>query len=211
MNIIFDLDGTLVDSKLGVIKALQHAITKHGGQMPSNTDSLIGPPLKTIIEACLQTEDTALVNQVTQDFKEAYDENFYKNTLLYDGIENMLTDLKRPEHKLIIATNKRSIPTKKILHFLKIDIFFDYIFCVDTFSDINSKDKLLEKIIVQLDVTPDSSIYIGDRDEDAEAARYASMKFLRVDWGFGENSQVMDSVKSSLDLPHKILAHVSAL
>jgi phosphoglycolate phosphatase len=211
MNIIFDLDGTLVDSKFGVIKALEHAIMKHGGEMPSDTDRLIGPPLRTIIESCLQTDDVILVDQIAQDFKTAYDETFYRITSPYDGIENMLKNLKRPEHRLIIATNKRTIPTKNILHFLKIDFFFDHVFCIDTFNDINSKDKMLERILFTLDITPESSIYIGDRDEDAEAARYANMKFLRVGWGFGENSQGMDSVKSSLDLSQKILAHPSTL
>ena len=210
MNIIFDLDGTLVDSQSGVVKALEHVINRHNGLMPIDTRNLIGPPLRTIIESCLKTEDPSVIEKVAEDFKVAYDGDFYKQTAMYPGVEKMLASLQSCGHRLLIATNKRATPTKKILEFLKIKTFFNHVYCVDTFPHVGTKGKLLQKIFIELNIDPKSTMYIGDRDEDAFAAKTANVKFFHVNWGYGDESEDTDSISHCAELTERIKNYASS-
>ena len=89
--------------------------------------------------------------------------------------------------KLILITNKRISPTEKMLKNSGIIDFFDDYFSVDP-NDISKKDKsiLIENTIKDLDINPDSSVYIGDTEGDFIASNTNGIKFIYAGWGYGE-------------------------
>jgi len=97
----------------------------------------------------------------------------------------MLNELKDNNLQLYIATNKRSIPTKKIINFLGWGSFFDGIYSLDSFLPLaKSKNDILAKIISTHGLSKKNVIYIGDLEDDRIAAQANSIGFYFVEWGY---------------------------
>ena len=135
--IIFDLDGTLIDSSISVLNSFRYVLSSNSiiENVPLNS-SVIGPPLKNAFIMLLgNSYSNTLIETLISDFKKIYDEKEFKNTIPYYDIEYLLKQLKNARIKLFIATNKRLIPTKKI-----IDYFYEnthvciQVFCPPTAS-----------------------------------------------------------------------------
>ena len=117
-SLIFDLDGTLIDSQPGVVDSLRLALAAHkvpAHQIP--TEVPIGPPLKELIQSVIGSQDPSIVIPIISSFKEHYDSVGFKSSRLFDGIHKFLTCLDPSVFNLFIATNKRLSPTLKILDY----------------------------------------------------------------------------------------------
>ena len=124
-HVIFDLDGTLVDSSSDIVTSLEYAFEECGIKgLGKIQKSVVGPPLNEMIERIapwLKSSDRA---RVVGYFKQYYDSIGLNNTIFFDGIREMLDELLRGSVVLSIATNKRYTPTMKILENLDaMDLF----------------------------------------------------------------------------------------
>src|SRR3989338_10364639 len=128
--ILFDLDGTLVDSSLGIVNSFQHALAQVGIFEPEERLlTLIGPPIAEMLRT-LHPErfaDPKLLKR-TIDYQRAYykAQGVHENTL-YPSVEDLLYTLKKHQKKLFIATSKPTVFAKKILENQKLDHYFEAI------------------------------------------------------------------------------------
>ena len=153
------------------------------------TSDIIGPSLYDLIRLCSGSNDDDVIKNLSSKFKKCYDSVGYKDTMEFPYIYNALTDLTKNNFKLYIATNKRIIPTMKIINFLKWNKFFEGVYALDSFApEVLSKSDIISKIILQNNLDVENVIYVGDLEADRKAANICNVKFLMAGWGY--NNQV---------------------
>lgn len=185
LNIIFDLDGTLIDSSEGILKAVQLAFEQCGVVMQQPLSSkLIGPPLTELLVILAGTKDSETLNRLSISFKENYDTEGYKDTTIFDGVVSLMQELKNKHHTLYIATNKRILPTRKIIEFFRWDNLFDGVYALDLFSHTQNKTDLITHIMQLHNMNKTSTLYIGDTLGDHKAARSNDIFYLMAMWGY---------------------------
>ncbi|MBK9625778.1 MAG: HAD hydrolase-like protein [Rhodocyclaceae bacterium] len=134
-TVIFDLDGTLVDSAPGIIAAFRAVLAAHqiAPHVPLN-DSLIGPPLAETLTRLTGETDGARLAQLTEDFKAAYDGDGVNATAAYAGVDALLEKLVARQQKLFVATNKRIAPTRAIVERLHWSAHFSSLYALDIYK-----------------------------------------------------------------------------
>jgi phosphoglycolate phosphatase len=187
-HVLFDLDGTLIDSAPSILETFAAILHAKGIEPVSSLDSrIIGPPLREVLEQLLGTDDPLLIQELSGDFINRYDSAGYKRSVPYDGIEAMLGDLKSMNCKLYVVTNKRIVPTRRIIEHLGWSCHFqDRLYSADAFEPrLTNKAHTIDRVLREHKIPKQEAIYIGDRSEDQEAAEACSLDFLPVNWGYG--------------------------
>ena len=204
MNVIFDLDGTLVNSAPGVLGALTHVMAKHQIKNPAILSAdLIGPPLREMLIRLSGSTMADDLDLMEQTFKSYYDEIGIFETTQYEGVTQMLSDLMASEHLLFIATNKRAAPTRSLMKYFSWDQYFVGTYSLNSFDfPIKDKASLLQQVINTHQLLKDETIYIGDRPEDAEAAKKCEINFMHATWGYGNDEYC--SFGTVLERPNEI-------
>jgi len=195
-NIIFDFDGTLVDSAEDIIDCLKSAYSFAGIKYHIEIDrKVIGPPLKKILcsisPSINSEEEELLVNY----FRNCYDNCGYTRTTLYDGISDLLTQLKNKNKRLFIVTNKPDNPTRGIINNLGI-CFFDEVICIDNFtenSNNRSKGAMISYLINKNGLNRNSTVMVGDSVEDICAAQDNSLISIAVLNGYGQENAIKEN------------------
>lgn len=190
-SIIFDLDGTLIDSQDSILNAIRITLNELGveAQVPVAKE-LIGPPLIKTLAKITAIKDSLVLNAIANKFKQHYDSVGCIEALAYSGIQYLLESLRSLDYVLYIATNKRSIPTNKILDHLSWASLFAVVYSIDMNSDkpFNSKGEMIAGLLSNEYIDPKRALYIGDRDEDYWAAKENGLRCILVDWGYGEKN-----------------------
>lgn len=203
--VVFDFDGTLVDSAPGILTAMGLALKEHN--IPPRValePGIIGPPLLKTLALISGTNDDAILTALAASFKRHYDGYGYRETVPYDGIDQTLRELKAAGMTLMLATNKRGAPTRLILDYLDWVAVFDAVYCLDEYPDCKNKEGMLTRLLLEQNLAPASSPYVGDTDGDRLAAQANGMPFVYVMWGYGGPNQAhMDfaSASSPANLP----------
>jgi len=207
-NIIFDLDGTVTDSKEGIVKCLQYSLEKTENlRMPEEQLLLfIGAPLSEIYgEVLIDTSDENIQKAVS-----AYRERFaikgiYENKL-YPGMEVLLKKLYETGYSIFLATIKPKNYAEKILEHFNILKYFTFVMGTGMNGEMSSKEELIKHIIERYSIKPGAStIMIGDRDLDYYGAEANNIKCGAVLYGYGrenefENLNVEVSFKTVEDI-----------
>ena len=186
-NLIFDLDGTLFDSAPEILVCLKKALQLNNIDINDNLNkSIIGPPLKETLKNLVQKKDTVKIDKIIENFIELYDSDYCYKTKLYKGVQETLKILKKKKN-LILITNKRIVPTEKMLKNSKIIELFDNYFSVDP-NDQSKKDKttLISKTIKDYKINHKNTAYIGDTMGDFIASKKNNIKFIFAGWGYGK-------------------------
>ena len=188
--LIFDLDGTLIDSAPGILASFDKAFKECGLRPKIPLDeSVIGPPLDKTLRDLSGSKDPDTLSQLAEAFKEHYDAEGYKCTIPFPGVEKMLKANRT--NRMFIVTNKREKPTRLILSHLGWVKFFEKIYSLDSFiPNARNKADLLKKLLMGLNLNPENCTYIGDRPEDKEAALANDMKFSWALWPEKNESRI---------------------
>lgn len=186
-NLVFDLDGTLIDSCIGIGASLSAAFAAAGRVMPAaDLHAVIGPPIRTIA-ACI--EPTLTENELAKielTFRTTYDDDGWRGTILYDGVAATLQTLHLRGVKMFLVTNKPRIPTEKVLAHLGLAPFFQKIVTRDSRTpSYSSKAEMLAVLLQQQSLEPQSVIMMGDTREDEEAASANGLSFVYAAYGYG--------------------------
>ncbi len=205
-HILFDFDGTLIDSAPYVLTAYKQAFSELSiTPKVAITESIIGPPLIATIEMLIGEQNPKLVQQLADKFMDLYDTGVAENTFFYDDVATMLKDLKAQGCELYIATNKRYKPTEAILKQLGVYDDFADVRAVDQLPENNrSKAQLIKEIIEKHHIAIEDAIYLGDKLDDFKAADANKMDFLAAGWGYGD----WDAPFIILDAPLALISSI---
>jgi phosphoglycolate phosphatase len=186
--IIFDLDGTLIDSAPSILAGFEHVLKVNGIEpLIPLTSSVIGPPLIPTLRMLGGVHDEAMLLQMAEQFKDFYDIEACLLCQPYDAVDGGLKKLVEVGYELHIATNKRYIPTRNILKCLGWDGLFTSVYTLDKDgASFNSKSVMIENQLKDFGLSADQAVYVGDRSEDMEAAQNNQLNFVGVSWGYGE-------------------------
>ena len=183
--ILFDLDGTLLDTTQGVIDAVKITVKQHGFSMPSDEvlKTFVGPPMqKSMAETFNLDKETAL--QVANNFRANYKKySLYKAELYTDVIE-MFEKLIDKGFKIAIATNKSHENAEGIIKYFGLDKYCDFYMGSDLTGKLTKAD-IVEKCIEVLNADKKQTVLIGDSEFDLVGAKQAGIDFLGVTYGFG--------------------------
>lgn len=185
--ILFDLDGTITDPKVGITKSVEYALNKFNIKV-DNLDDLckfIGPPLA---ESFIR-----FYNFSVEDSKKAveYYREYYKNTgifenYVYEGFEDVLIKLKSNNKKLIVATSKPQVFAIRILEHFGLKKYFDFIAGSNLDGTRVNKNEVIEYALDKCNIKELSkTIMIGDREHDIIGANKAGIDSIGVLYGFG--------------------------
>jgi phosphoglycolate phosphatase len=197
-TIIFDLDGTLLDTSKGIMNGANYTVNKLG--LPKLTidqqRSFIGPPLiDSFMRECGLAESTA--RNAVEIYRQRYNEKGLYEASHYQGIKDVLAELKENNFKLAVATLKRDDFAKQILSNFEISVFFDVIKGIDE-KDAHSKADILLMCLNELEQTDLSKVLlIGDSIYDALGADQVGIDFMAVTYGYGfKNKNDANEIKN---------------
>lgn len=184
--IVFDFDGTLVDSARGILAAMAQALdTQTLKPQAALEPGIIGPPLLQTLRLLSGLEDGTRLAALAAEFKRCYDGGGYRDTDPYAGVDDVLRHLNELGIELLLATNKRGVPTRLILDHLGWTPLFNDVYCLDEHRDCPDKTAMLGCLFRNRPLSAANTPYVGDTEGDAQAATRNGMPFILAEWGYG--------------------------
>lgn len=184
---IFDLDGTLLDSKKGFEVALNQALREHE-IFPLGHDlaSFIGPPIRTILRKALPEMPERLIEPVVARYRELFDKHECLNAALYQGVHGVLSSLINDHVIIILATNKPQRATERVVDHFGIKKYFTAVMCPNPSTHFNpTKEELISKAVESIPVSRRHLLMVGDTIEDLKAAQSVGTDFAAALYGYG--------------------------
>ena len=194
-TVIFDFDGTIVDSAPAILATLEQVLTAHDIKpRRAVSHDLIGPPLAATLTTLTGITEGGRLGRLMADFKQIYDSTGLESTVLYAGMDGLLHALVASGYRLLLATNKRLFPTRRLLDMFKLAGCFSGVHCSDTRSPPYPDKAAMLTALLQIEsLTAQQSLYIGDTCHDEIAAARAGMPFMAVAWGYGVGVQMVST------------------
>ncbi len=190
--VVFDLDGTLVDTAPDLINALNHILTREG--LPAvpmaAARNMIGQGARRLLERGLELDgrhiDPQSVSKLTDDFIAHYAEHIADESLPFDGTERALDRLAAAGLRLAVCTNKLEWLSKKLLAKLNLTSRFAAICGADTFGVSKPDPAILRQTIAMAGADPARAVMVGDAGPDVGVARRAGIPVVGVTFGYTE-------------------------
>lgn len=191
-NILFDLDGTLTDPKVGITKSVQHALKAFQIKVedPDTLCCYIGPPLnQSFMEYHKLTASQA--QQAIVKYREYFaDKGIFENEV-YDGIEAMLTKLYKEGKRLFVATSKPEVFARRILEHFGLQGYFEDICGATLDLSRSTKDAVIRYALEKNEIWDLSdAVMVGDRRHDVEGAKAVGIKCIGVLYGYGTREEL---------------------
>ncbi len=190
--ILFDLDGTLTDPKIGITKSVNYALEKLGVKVDSLDDlvGFIGPPLKnSFMDFYRFSEEKS--NEAIKYYREYFSvKGLYENSI-YSGISELLAKLKSLDKTLIVATSKPTVFAKKILEHFNILEYFSFVAGSELDGTRTDKAEVIAYALLKNNITDlDCTIMIGDRKHDVIGAKKVGVTSIGVLYGYGDAEEI---------------------
>jgi len=185
--LIFDLDGTLVDSSADIAKAINYAFSSYGVSEVSvaETVTLIGEGLTRLIEKVIERKAPGLdPRTLVARFIDYYSTHVSDDTRAYPDVEKVLTALIG--YKKAIVSNKTEALSIKVLKALDLLKYFDSVLGGDTLPEKKPSPMPILDVLSRFDMRPEQALIIGDSIYDIEAGRAAGVKTVAALYGYGD-------------------------
>lgn len=193
-TVIFDLDGTLLDSIEDIASSMNKVLESL--QLPTHKiedyKHFVGGGVDILVENALNNQSKEIKDEVTKRFKIEYDGKLHSKTLPYDGIYELLDELKKLDINLAVLSNKpHEFTVSYVNHFFK-----NY-----NFKEIHGQKKDVPKkpdpkaaldIVKCLDSSCENTYFIGDTKIDMQTAKSANMTAIGVLWGFRDEKELKE-------------------
>ena len=190
-TILFDLDGTLVDTAPDLINAHNHVMKKFGYPSKSIDElkNAVGKGAKAMMakdNGKWNWFDEKIQNEMTNEFISFYGKNILKESTLINGVKKFLEWCKNKNISMAVCTNKTEHLAIDLLQKIGIYNFFEYVSGYNTFEYCKPDPRHLIKTIDILDGDKNKSIMIGDSETDANAAKAAEIPMILLKYGYTE-------------------------
>jgi|GEM_PF-7052550 len=187
-NIIFDFDGTLVDTRPGLVAAFQ-SMMEEMGVVPADENTiigLIGVPLRQVAGALLSTNNENLLDKASESFRKNYSkEENIRNNILFDGILELLEVIKKNHGQNFIVSNKIDVFLSKILEQHDLKKMFTAVRATDGKDAKSKKSDYVEEVMKSNNLDKAKTCIVGDTKSDIIAGKNNSIYNIGITWGYG--------------------------
>ncbi|QQE11024.1 HAD family hydrolase [Planctomycetota bacterium] len=193
--VVFDLDGTLVNSLQDLADATNYALTKLGKPVHEVRQYryLVGQGLRNLIKDALGVGNEGLIDEGMRLFHEYYDVHMYDHTGPYEGVVGMLKDVQAAGVKIGVLSNKPNSATKEVVEKLLKEIEFDAVFGAREGVPIKPNPKGLHDTLAYLGVEGKGCMYVGDSKVDMLTGKSAGLFTVGVTWGFRDEAELQQN------------------
>jgi phosphoglycolate phosphatase len=185
-TLLFDLDGTLIDSAVGITRCVAYALEALGEPIPDAAAlrRWIGPPLRTSFGPLLGDADRT--ERAVELYRERFDALGWSEHTIYPGIEQALRALHASGHRLAVVTAKNQPHAERIVAHLPFGNLFETVSGASFDGRIGEKPELIAAALERMQIASTQAWMIGDRHMDIDGARHHGMRSIGVLWGFGD-------------------------
>ena len=198
-TILFDLDGTLVDTAPDLMLAHNHVMTKFGYPTKSTDEirNLVGKGAGALIGRSIwgqakkefhSVNDLKIKDQMSKEFVDYYGKNIINESTLITGVKEFLKWCKEQNISMAVCTNKQELLSNDLLKKIGIYDFFEYVAGSDTFDYCKPDPRHLTSVVEILDGDVKKTIMIGDSETDANAAKAAEIPVILLENGYTEKN-----------------------
>ena len=188
--LLFDLDGTLIDSAVGITRCVAHALENLGEPVPAERElrPWIGPPLRDSFRPLLN--DEARVEAAVSLYRERFEDVGWAEHEVYPGIGETIWTLAEAGHRLAVVTAKNEPHAQRIVAHLPFGALFSAVIGATADGRRSHKPELIEEALRRLETAAGACWMIGDRWMDIAGAHHHGMRSVGVLWGFGDRSEL---------------------
>jgi len=189
--VLFDLDGTLIDSEVGIVASIEYALTKLGAPLPPREElrKWIGPPLRATFPLALG-DDAETIERAVALYRERFTEIGWREYVVYAGIAETIDTLARSGVKLAVVTSKVDLYAGKIVASLPFGAHFASVYAAAAGSAHSEKATLIARALGDFGVDARDTVMVGDRHFDIDGALANRVHALGVTWGFGGREEL---------------------
>lgn len=182
--VLFDLDGTLTDSADGIVASFRHALAAVGAEVPGGdlAGRIVGPPMHLTLQSMGLGD---LADEAIAAYRADYTTRGWSMNSLFDGIPQLLEDLRAAGVRLAVATSKAEPTARRILEHFGLAEHFDVIAGASVDGTRSSKSDVVAHALDQLQPLPERMVMVGDRAHDVEGAAEHGIDTVVVGWGYG--------------------------
>ena len=196
-TILFDLDGTLVDTAPDLMNAHNHVMKKYGYETKTTEDirQLVGKGASSLIGRSVwgqakkefsQINDQVIKQEMVKEFIDYYKKNISAESKLIKGVLDFLKWAKKNSISMGVCTNKQENLSIKLLKEIKIYDYFEYVAGSDTFDYCKPDPRHLTNVVEIMQGDIKKSLMIGDSETDAESSKAAGIPFILIEDGYTE-------------------------
>ena len=191
-TLLFDLDGTLTDPKVGITESIRYALVKMERPYPpdASLDWCIGPPLQESFATLLQNEDPAVSQEALRFFRERFGTVGLFENVPYPTIAEVLGSLQAAGLRLFIATSKPAVYARQIVDHFDLARFFLAVYGSELDGRLAHKNELIHHVLQTEALNPAQTLMIGDRKHDILGAKANSVAAAGVTWGYGSPEEL---------------------
>ena len=200
LTILFDLDGTLVDTAPDLMAAHNHVMKKYGHETKTTEDirRLVGQGAASLIGRSVwgqakkefsKITDDKIKKEMVTEFVDYYGKNIVNESTLIDGVKEFLIWAKKENISMAVCTNKQEKLAVDLLKKLNLLKFFDYVAGSDTFSFNKPDPRHLTDVVEIIGGDLQKTIMVGDSEVDAMSAHNAKLPFVLVKDGYTEKTE----------------------
>jgi phosphoglycolate phosphatase len=192
MQLMFDLDGTLTDSREGVIRCIQQALVE-ANVVPPPIEELtqyIGPPLAGSFARLLGTSDSQQIERAIAAYRRRFEQVGMFENRLYPGIAEMLAAFGAADHEMYVVTAKPRAYAVQILEYFGIGQLFRVVYGSELGARSYTKASLIREACIGMPARVERAVMIGDRAEDVHGAQNNGLGSVAVAWGYGDREEL---------------------
>lgn len=207
-NVLFDLDGTLTDSRVGILACIRHALITLNGVCPDDEQmqTYIGPPLTESFGSLLG-EDPLRVARAIALYRERFTATGMFENAVYPDIPQALAAIRDRGATLFIATSKPRVFAQRIVEHFGLDTWFTNVYGSELDGTRSNKTALLDFVLKDARLNASSTFMIGDRMHDMHGARDNGVTPIGALWGYGSRDELTSAGAAGLcDQPADVLA-----
>lgn len=210
-GIIFDLDGTLVDTLDDLTDSMNAALAQLGRSARSAAEcrEMIGHGLRTFAERALGDGQSHLTDDLVTRMVDYYRDHCLLKTTAYDGMKEVLAVLRQRRVRLAVLTNKNQAPAEVISRHYFGDDAFDPIVGAAVGRPVKPDPATTLQILRQWKLDADEAVFVGDSETDVQTAMAAGVRCIACEWGFRSREQLLCAgAEILIQQPLQILNHI---
>jgi phosphoglycolate phosphatase len=192
--ILFDLDGTLTDPKVGITKSIQYALSKYDIKVDNleTLERFIGPPLKETFKEHYSFNDDKVV-QAIEYYREYFSQRGMFENEVYSDIPRVLEELKKRDKILVVATSKPTVFAEKILEHFNLEQYLDLVVGSNFDGTRTAKAEIIQYIFSKLKIKDlKEVVMIGDRKHDVIGGKQSGIDTIAVTYGYGSYEELKE-------------------